>query len=254
MIKLVLLAVALASILRAQSSERPRAWQPGLPEDGIVAVSRIGHGKITRQLFNDSWSTFRTQYYVDERGAFTPHSRTLSMVSIAEQRNYGNDHANSWTRLRQFTVVGNADSDGKPINGFYLVSLSSGTHSQPAMIDARFQKPSQSNQIAYRFYVADPDIVRRGTFTADVDGSLMNVFDTSYTYTRSGFREYAPLPDKPKLQDSFIESLKAGSRFKIVIYRHTVCPYHTQTSLTPSCHACKGKGGAEFPHLLTFVW
>jgi hypothetical protein len=253
MVKSVLIALCLCVGLQAQSSGRPKAWHRGLPDDGVISVSRIGQGKVTRELFNEAWLAFRTQYYLDARGAFTPQKRTLSMIRLAERRIYEYGNESVAPRILEFNVIGNADQDGRPIDGYYLVSRVGAPGRRSGTVDARFRDSSANSSPSIRLFVSDRSVIRRGTFSTDVDATGSNPYDPRFMVSGGDLREFAPMPDTKELQESFLESLKAGSVFKIVLFKHAVCPCRSQLVYVTDCSACKGKGGAEFPHLLSLV-
>lgn len=247
----VALITVLCSWVMAQEVH-PRIWQPGLPDDGVVSVSRIGQGKVTRQLFNECWAAFRTQYYVDADGAFKPHDRTLQTLRVVGRMDYaayfdaldGLERYNPYRRRLQ--IVGNADAQGRPIDGYYLVQQGAPS-TEEQIADRRFASEKRSTTGALRFYVADSSVARSGLIEVMVDASQPGYGSGRF------LRELAPMPDSKALQDAFVESLKAGSVFKVVVPRYVVCP-HDFGGVAYECKVCKSRGGREFPHLMTLKW
>lgn len=246
--KLLAFLCAIASSCAYSEESRMRAWQPGLPEDGVVAVSQVGQGKVTRQLFSDCWAAFREQYYVDSAGAFKPHNVTLEALRTVGSLNYL-EYVNDQERLgrqnpyrRKLQIFGNADAAGLPIDGYYMVK-----HYQPSIEqevgDRRFPVAKETRILGWRFFVANPAVARTGVIEVMAE-----------RYDSGDYRELAPMADTKKLQESFIESLKAGSIFKVIIQRHVVCPYGAWGAGWRKCDICKGQGGREFPHLMTLKW
>lgn len=255
------LSLGFCWVLACAQDARPRAWQPGLPDDGVVAVSQIGQGKVTRPLFNDCWAAFRAQYYVDLNGAFTPHGITLASLRMAANSEYEAfrslvEHGScDSTRVRRLSIVGNRDAAGRPVDGYYLVVRTEQPSPEAQIVDRRFAPAPANAPAGMRFYVADPTQVRAETFDVLCDRVSIPTSVAPNNRYEDGYREVAPMPDTKELQNAFVASLKAGSVFKVVILRHTVCPYHTQSTWTPGeCRICKGRGGAEFPHLMTLRW
>jgi hypothetical protein len=257
MVKSVLITLCLCVVLQAQSSGRPKAWHRGLPDDGVVSVSRIGQGKVTRELFNEAWLAFRTQYYVESNGAFKPHETTVRLVRSAESAAYVDYkwitemkyHLGDRSRaIRRLEIAGNADSSGLPIDGFYLA------REAPQRRENNFQDKRFVAQevlpVNVRLFVADPSVVKRGVMEVLSDSfEPQNALPDSNRFTH--LREIGPMADSKKLQDSFVEALKAGSRFKVIIERSMTCPYGNKYG---DCPLCAGKGTADIPHALTLVW
>jgi hypothetical protein len=231
------------------------------PTTSEFEVSKIAPlPPYTRAKFNDLWLAFREQYGVRD-GLFVKWNWSDSWL---EGLRYGR---NSKPQVYKgtFEIVSGLGPDGKPTSDRIRVKRvrSASSDSDDARLD-QDRRGRTSSAVAggssdnYDFYsgqmvLADKDSPRLGQLTT--------MYEWEYSRGEGIYYEVALLPDTPVNQTRFVEALKAGSQFRVILPREVACkvcdgigrPSGTRV-LGAKCRNCGGSGKVKGAEICTVRW
>lgn len=243
----------------------PDAPDPVTSDFEVSKVSPLP--PYTRAKFNDLWQAFREQYGVRD-GIFVKWRWADGWLE-----NLGRG-ANSKPRIytASFEVVSGLGPDGKPLSERIKVKReASGNSEENARLDqdlrgrtaseARYtvSTPDYSREIV----LADKDTPRGIRFTTTVEVGYepgpTNRYGISESVTT--YYEVSVLPDNPVNQTRFVEALKAGSQFRVILPREFACracdgvgrPAGSRV-LGAKCRNCSGSGKVRGAEICTMKW
>ncbi len=269
---LALLAIVLVSATASgQSNYRRDDWsyfynrywftqQAPDPTTSEFEVSKISPlPPYTRAKFNDLWLAFREQYGVRD-GIFVKWNWSDAWL---DGLSYGQ---NNKPRVYKgtFEIVSGLGPDGKPTSDRIRVKRvrNSGTDEDDARLDqdrrGRTASASSTNSGSYDVYSGQMVLVDKDSPRL---GRLTTMYEWEYTQGAGVYYEVAILPDTPVNQTRFVEALKAGSQFRVILPREVACkvcdgigrPAGSRV-IGAKCRNCGGSGKVKGAEICTVRW
>ena len=230
------------------------------PTTSEFEVSKISPlPPYTRAKFNDLWLAFREQYGVRD-GLFVKWNWSDAWLRGLR---YGRNNKPQVYK-GNFEIISGLGPDGKPKSDRITVKRvrTAEIGSDDARLDQDRRGRTSSavaatltNQQSYghTMVLADKESTRLGSMTV--------MYELEETTTKVVYFEVALLPDTPLNQTRFVEALKAGSQFRVILPREVACkgcdgigrPSGTRI-IGAKCGNCAGKGKVNGAEICTVRW
>lgn len=235
------------------------------PENTKFEVSKISPlPPYTRTKFNELWLAFREQYGV-RQGLYVKWDWAENWLSNISYGSNNRPKVYGGT----FEVVSGVGADGRPLAASIQVrhirSESSGEENSRLDQDLRARAPRERNDFestSCEMRLVDPQAPKSGRFrcTFEIVYERDQRPGRDYSY-RTVYYEIAPLPDSQVNQTRFIEALKAGSQFRVILPKEVACRSCDGVGRPPGsrvlgakCRGCGGSGKLRSAEICVVSW
>ena len=230
------------------------------PTESSFEVSKISPlPPYTRAKFNELWSSFREQYGIRD-GLFVKWDWADNWL-----RNFGRGYNRKPSLYTcNFEVVSGVDSVGRPSgSSIFVRRINSGSDDgnrldEDVRARNRTARGNSETTAGVRFYPADASAIKPKTFraTIELDNPPGQPEADWYVYY-----EVAPLPDNALNQTRFVDALKAGSSFRVILPKDVACRHCDGLGRPPGsrvlgakCRNCGGSGKVRSAEICTVKW
>ena len=253
------LAITLSAFALGQTRDS------SLAKGNVFYVSKIGTSpQFTKERADELWHAFRSQYFLAESGRIIQYERAKKWVQQIQQYDPAANRSSkdSFKEPTQFgvyfTVIKGLDKDGKPLSDYVYGKV---TMKDPKTAydgtDVRFKTELEGNTAT--LYLSDRTAVfPKQSFISCEDA------DQQYFKSHGGRRvlmQEANMPNNKEAQDAFLDALKAGSLFRVVLQKEVSCnncegagQLTNSKSQRVTCSLCSGKGSLKKVEIVTFAW
>jgi hypothetical protein len=218
----------------------------------LFEVSKIGPlPPYSKAKFAEIWKGFREQYGIRD-GIFVKWYWSKRWL-----RNGGKkpefDKAT-------FEVVSGLDASGKPTGDRIIVKQISHSESKAGNLDqdVRGRRRGESSGAGYSFtmVLVDPTQPKSSKFSCDYEYD-----EDESTADKTVYYEIGTLADTPLNQTRFVEALKAGSEFRVILPKEIACracggigrPSGSRSMLA-KCRECGGSGKEQTIEVFLVKW
>lgn len=252
---LSILALCLAALsCQAQDFERERATVP-------FEVSKVSPlPPYTKAKFNEIWKGFREQYSIRE-GIFVKWDWSQEWLEWGGTK--------PELRKATFEVISGLDASGKPLSGEITVRLVTLFESKTRNLDRDVRgkrSSSKTTTAATRTMVlADASLPKAPkfscTFEVDEEEEDRPATSSGYVPKKKVYYEVGVQADTALNQTRFIEALKAGSEFRVILPKEISCqacggigrPAGSK-SMVAKCGECSGSGKLQTIEVFLVKW